>query len=172
MKTNAYSGKEQVVKKSKKWPAAVKALLIKAWFAGAVYFFVGWGLFINSLDQLDLTLALGLVLGAVTDLMVNRILVTFMDNGGDTYKKHIMFYSKKFYFFWVNILYGVLLSFLIAYTYHAINLIAVRIGGLEENRMVLGAEPILYGLFFTAYDALLVSIKNFIKNRFNKGANT
>lgn len=160
----------QAVKKSKKWPAAVKALLIKAWFAGAVYFFVGWGLFINSLDQLDLTLALGLVLGAVTDLMVNRILVTFMDNGGDTYKKYIMFYSKKFYFFWVNILYGVLLSFLIAYTYHAINLIAVRLNDLAENAVVLGAEPILYGIFFTAYDALLVAVKNTIKKRMNKGA--
>ncbi len=155
----------QAVKKSKKWPAAVKALLIKAWFAGAVYFFVGWGLFINSLDQLDLTLALGLVLGAVTDLMVNRILVAFMDNGGDTYKRYIMFYSKKFYFFWVNILYGVLLSFLIAYTYHAINLIAVRLYDLAENAVVLGAEPILYGVFFTVYDALLVAIKNFIKKR-------
>ena len=160
----------QTVKKSKKWPAAVKALLIKAWFAGAVYFFVGWGLFINSLDQLDLTLALGLVLGAVTDLMINRILVTFMDNGGDTYKKYIMFYSKKFYFFWVNILYGVLLSFLIAYTYHAINLIAVRLNDLAENAVVLGAEPILYGIFFTAYDALLVAVKNTIKKRMNKGA--
>lgn len=160
----------QAVKKSKKWPAAVKALLIKAWFAGAVYFFVGWGLFINSLDQLDLTLALGLVLGAVTDLMINRILVTFMDNGGDTYKKYIMFYSKKFYFFWVNILYGVLLSFLIAYTYHAINLIAVRLNDLAENAVVLGAEPILYGIFFTAYDALLVAVKNTIKKRMNKGA--
>lgn len=163
----------QAMKKSKKWPAAVKALLIKAWFAGAVYFFVGWGLFINSLDQLDLTLALGLVLGAVTDLIVNRILVTFMDNGGDTYKKYIMFYSKKFYFFWVNILYGVLLSFLIAYTYHAINLLAVRLYDLAENAVVLGAEPILYGVFFTAYDALLVSIKNSIKKRIKqRGANT
>ena len=163
----------QAMKKSKKWPAAVKALLLKAWFAGAVYFFVGWGLFINSLDQLDLTLALGLVLGAVTDLIVNRILVTFMDNGGDTYKKYIMFYSKKFYFFWVNILYGVLLSFLIAYTYHAINLLAVRLYDLAENAVVLGAEPILYGVFFTAYDALLVSIKNSIKKRIiQRGANT
>ena len=159
----------QAMKKSKKWPAAVKALLIKAWFAGAVYFFVGWGLFINSLDQLDLTLALGLVLGAVTDLMVNRILVTFMDNGGDTYKKHIMFYSKKFYFFWVNILYGVLLSFLIAYTYHAINLIAVRLYDLAENAVVLGAEPILYGVIFTVYDALLVAVKNLIKKRISQG---
>ena len=158
------------MKKSKKWPVAVKALLIKGWFAGAGYFFVGWGLFLGSLDQLDLTFVLGLVLGAVTDLMVNRILI-FLDNGGDAYKKYMMFYSKKFYFFWVNIFYGVLLSFLIAYTYHAINLFAVRLGGLAENTVVLGAEPILYGVFFTVYDALLVTIKNLLKKRINQGAN-
>ncbi len=166
-KTSAPSGKEQAAKKSKKWPVAAKALLLKAWFAGAVYFFVGWGLFLSSLDQLDLTLALGLVLGAVTDLMVNRILI-YMDNGGDAYQTHMMFYSKKFYFFWVNILYGVLLSFLIAYTYHAVNLIAVRLGDLPGNTIVLGAEPILYGVMFAAYDALLVTLKNLIKARINK----
>jgi hypothetical protein len=38
----------------------LKASLIKFWFYGAVYFFVGWGLFLASGDQLDLIVVLGL----------------------------------------------------------------------------------------------------------------
>lgn len=151
-------------KRRKKLPLWWKAFLIKAWFGGAVYFFVGWGLFINTSDQLDITVALGLVLGAVTDFLINRLLV-YLDNGGDAYRPYMLFYSKKFYFFFLNILYGLLLSFLIAYTYHGVNLAAVVLGSVPQGKIALGAEPVLYGILFALYDALCVALKKRIMGR-------
>lgn len=52
-------------------PVWVKALFVKFWFAGAVCYFVMWGLNIrNSLDSLVLT---GAVMGLIVDVLVNPL---------------------------------------------------------------------------------------------------
>ena len=156
--------KELVVKNKKKLPAWLKVIIIKFWFAGAVYFFVGWGLFLNTIDQLDLTLAIGLVLGAITDLMVNRIFRS-MEQGGNEYSIYMMFPKKNFANFLFNVLYGIILAFAVAYTYHFINVAAIHIKRLPETSVVLGAEPILFGVFCMAYDMLFLLIKRLLKKR-------
>ncbi len=142
-------------------PVWLKACVVKWWFAGAVFYFVGWGFFIQSADQLDLTFALGLALGAVTALLITRSLV-FFENGRDNYRRYILCYSRRFFSVPVNLLYGVALSIAVSYTYHIINLLAIRGAGYAPGTIVLGAEPILYGLFFMGYDMLAVGIKNSI----------
>ena len=143
--------KETITYKKKKLPLWLKAVLIKAWFAGAVFFFMGMGLFINSADQLDITLAIGLVLGIITDVMVNRIFVR-MEHGKEEYHPYMMFPQKSVLNFFLNVVYGIILSFLIAYTYNLLNIILIGIKGLPETAIVMGAEPVTFGLIFLAYD--------------------
>lgn len=51
-----------------------KVVLLKAWFAGAVCYFILWGLgiYVNSL--IDMLFILGIVLGMVTDLLTNNVI--------------------------------------------------------------------------------------------------
>ncbi len=166
---------EAFIPKKRKIPVWLRAVLIKAWFAGAVYFFIGWGLFINTTDQLDITLALGLVLGIITDVVVNNIFRGMKRKNIDYYK-YMMFPRKKIASFFLNIIYAIILSFLIAYTYNFINYAAIKINSLPENSIVLGAEPILFGIFCVAYDMLFLAVKrlimNGLKNRDNKDDKT
>lgn len=140
-------------------------MLIKTWFAGAIFFFVGFGLFITTTDQLDLILVMGVLLGAVTDLMVNKIFFTMEREKGE-YLPYIMVPQKKYLGFIFNILYGILLIAFVIYTYNFINIAAISIFKLPETRIVLGGEPVLFGVFCMAYDMLFLQIKKlFVKKR-------
>lgn len=155
------NGNIAAVKKRRKIPVWLKAILLKIWFAGAVFFFAGWGLFISTSDQLDLMLVLGVVLGAVTDLMINRIFF-FMEREKGEYLSFMMVPQKKYLGFILNVLYGILLCAFVVYTYQGINVAAIGIFKLNENTVVLGAEPILFGVFCMAYDMLFLQIKKLI----------
>ena len=155
---------EPMVRKKRKLPSWFKAVFIKFWFAGAVFFFVGWGLFISTADQLDLTLALGLALGTVTDLMVNRIFFS-MERGKGEYQPFIMFPQKKYWGFLLNNSYGIVLCVFVVYTYHIINVVAINVWHLPETSVVLGAEPILFGVFCLVYDMLFLQIKKLLVKR-------
>ncbi len=137
-------------------PVPVKAILIKFWFAGAVYFFIGMGIAsLNTVDQYSLVLILGIVLGMVTDLLVNNIF-RFMETDRADFKPYMVFGQKKFYTFFTNILYNIILSVLIAYTYNSVNLLAVRLSWVEEGGVWLTAEPLLYGVFYLVFDFIVL----------------
>jgi hypothetical protein len=140
----------------------VKACAVKWWFAGAAFYFVGWGLFIQTRDQLELTLALGLALGLVTDILVNRALL-FFETDKKRYGGFIFCYTRNFLSMPVNVLYGIVLAAAVSYSYHFANLLAVNLTGSPPGTVFLGAEPILYGLFFMGFDMLAVWIKNAVK---------
>lgn len=153
-----------------KIPIPIKAIFIKFWFAGAIYFFLGWGIAHNTIDQLDIMIALGLVSGLVTDIIVNTFFAV-LDDEKNNIKKFIMFPPKKFYSVFVNMLYGTILSVCIAYTYTIINLIIIKVNHLPGNTVTLGAEPLLYGAFFVLYDLFFLTIRNliFFKKYLSKG---
>ena len=142
-------------------PAWLKACAVKAWFSGMVFYFIGWGLFIQSSDQLDITLALGLALGVVTDVLINRALIYF-GTDKENYRRFIFAYSKRFFSVPINLVYGIILSFAVAYVYHFINLAAQSVTGQPPETIFLGAEPILYGIFFMGLDMLCVLIKHIL----------
>ncbi|HWQ58369.1 MAG TPA: hypothetical protein VN540_05045 [Clostridia bacterium] len=135
----------------------LKASLIKFWFYGAVYFFVGWGLFLASGDQLDLIVVLGLAMGAVNDLAVNRIFRN-METARLEYHPYMMVPAKAFYAFWLNLLYGLALSILVALFYQFANIVIIRLFELSEESVPLGAEPILYGIVAMLLDIGLVRL--------------
>jgi hypothetical protein len=153
-----------------KIPAVIKAVIIKYWFAGAIYFFIGWGIPYNTIDQLDVMAGLGLAIGLVTDVIVNKILI-LLDDDKNKMRKYIMFSKKKIYSILINLIYGLVLSVFISYTYSYINVLVINIKNLPKESVVLPVEPLLYGLFFLIYDFLFLTIRNliFFKKYFKKG---
>ena len=140
----------------------VKAVLIKAWFAGMVCFFFFWGLGTYVQSQLDMLFIVGLALGFVTDLLVNTIFRYYARTPGAN-DRFMMFPKKGFISLPLNVLYAFLLLFLVVTTYNVINsaLIAVT---KAEDKIPLGVEPILFGLFTMGWDMLLLGAKRMVKS--------
>lgn len=150
-------------KHKRRIPSWLKAVLIKFWFSGAVCYFVMWGLGM-TVSGLDLIAVLAVVLGLVNDLMVNHALRHFEPCPG-AYNKWMMFPIKKFWTVFLNVLYAAVILFFIIQTYTLINVVLVGDAGTVE-RVAVGVEPILFGLLFTGYDVLFVTIKNALAKAF------
>ncbi|MCQ2536783.1 MAG: hypothetical protein MJ124_00115 [Lachnospiraceae bacterium] len=143
-------------------PVPVKAIFIKWWFAGCVYYLVGMGLgALDTVNQFDLVLVLGIVHGMVNDLLINNIF-RFMRTDKSVYDPWMMFPQKKFYTFFCNILYYLAISIGVAYIYNAINVLAQKQGWVESGFVWLKSEPILYGVFFFLSDGFFLLAKSLI----------
>ena len=145
----------------------VKLLFIKAWFAGAVCFFFYWGLG-TYLAGLDLLFVTGFALGVCTDLLTNPVLRFFEKTPGEN-SRWMMISRKGFVTLIWNILYGYLLLFLVYELYILINSTIAQITGAAD-RVFLGVEPILFGLFCLGFDMLLIKAKHIIINTFRGNA--
>ena len=144
-------------KKRWKFPQGPKASLIKFWFYGAVCYFVFWGLGLY-VGGLDLYFVAGIVLGMVTDLLINHFLrFTEQLPGGS--KKWMMVTRRGTAGFFLNMLYGFLLIFLVITAYNVINTVIVSIFG-SENAPLLHVEPLCFGLITMGADMLCVAIRN------------
>ena len=145
-----------------KIPSPVKALFIKFWFNGAVCFFIYWGLGMYIWNTLDMIVVLGVVMGMVTDLLVNNAFRFFEVTRGDN-DKWMMFPKKKFWTFIANIPYAILIVLIVAWIYNVINILLNMANG-TDGQVLLGVEPVLFGVLYVAVDMLFISIKNlFIK---------
>lgn len=141
----------------------VKMLFIKAWFAGAVCFFFVWGLGSYLADELDVLAVTGLALGVVTDLLTNPALRFFEKTRGEN-ARWMMVTGKGLSSLFLNVLHAYAVLLLVYALYNVINLAAVRLTGVPD-RVVLGVEPVLFGLFCLGFDLLLIQIKHFIRRR-------
>jgi hypothetical protein len=140
----------------------VKALLIKAWFAGATCFFFLWGLGTMLNHWLDQLVVLGLALGAVTDLLTNNIYRFYAKTPGAN-DRWMMFPQKAFYTLPLNLIYAFVLLFLVVTTYNVVNAAILGLG-LAQGGTPLGVGPILFGVFTAAWDTLLIQIKRTAQN--------
>ena len=148
-------------KKRWKFPQGLKASLIKFWFYGAVCFFVFWGLGLY-LGGLDLQFVGAIVLGMVTDLLINHFLrFTEQLPGGS--KKWIMVTKRGTAGFFMNLLYGFVLLFLVVTVYQAINTVIFTLHGGSEGAPLLTVEPLGFGLAAMGADMLCVTIRNTLK---------
>lgn len=146
----------------------VKMLLIKAWFAGAVCFFFIWGLGTVLASELDILVVTGFALGAVTDLMTNPVLRFFEKTPGEN-EHWMMVTGRGTAGLFLNILYGYLLLFLVYLLYNGINIAAGRLLG-TEGAVVLGVEPILFGVFCLGFDLLLIQGKGALRRMLRNAA--
>lgn len=135
----------------------VKMLLIKGWFAGAVCFFFIWGLGAILTSELDILVVTGFALGLVTDLLTNNVLRFFEKTPGEN-DRWIMVTRRGTAGLLLNVLYGYLLLFLVYLLYNGINIAAGVLLG-TPGIVVLGVEPILFGVFCLGFDLLLLQVK-------------
>lgn len=139
-------------------PSWVKALFIKFWFNGAVCFFIFWGLGIIIPNMENMIIVLAISMGMVTDLLVNNIFRFFASPEGSN-DKWMMFPKKKYSSFFLNMVYSFGLLLAVIWIYNVINLVANAVMGTELV-IYLGVEPILFGIFYMAFDLLFILIKN------------
>ena len=137
---------------------SLKALLIKFWFNGATCFFFLWGLGAYLHSWLDQMVVLALALGAVTDLLTNNVFRFYARTPG-TNDRWMMFPPRAFYTLPLNLLYAGLLLFLVMTTYNVVNAAIIGITGAKDT-LPLGVGPILFGVFTTAWDILLIKLKH------------
>lgn len=141
-------------------PSWIKALFIKFWFNGAVCFFIFWGLglYIGSMENMILVMAV--VLGMVTDVLVNNMFRFFERYEGQN-SKWMMFPQKKFWTFFVNIIYAFIILLGVIWFYNIFNGVLNNIKN-TENQIYLGVEPIVFGLSYMVIDLFFIGIKNLI----------
>ena len=148
-------------KKRWKFPQGLKASLIKFWFYGAVCNFVYWGQGLY-LVGLHLYFVAGIVLGMVTDLLINHFL-RFTEKLPGGSKKWMMVTRRGAAGFFLNLLYGFLLIFLVITAYNVINTVIVTLYAGSETAPLLTVEPIVFGLTATGADTLCVTIRNTLR---------
>lgn len=138
-------------------PDWLKAVLIKFWFAGAVCFFIFWGLGNYITATLDMMLVFGMALGIITDLLTNNVLRFFAETHGAN-DRWMMFPKKKFSSFFLNIIYAFVLLALVQWIYNGINIVLNTSNGTVDT-VYLGVEPLLFGLFYVVLDLVFITVK-------------
>ena len=138
-----------------------KVLLLKAWFAGAVCYFILWGLGMYIYSLIDMLFIMGIVLGMATDLLTNNV-IRFIETTPGENDKWLMFPKKGMVSFFLNLVYACVLVFCVYLLYSGINLVLVKIIG-NADTVPLGVEPVLYGVFTMGFDVLFVGCKNLFR---------
>ncbi|MBQ9648457.1 MAG: hypothetical protein IJV43_08880 [Oscillospiraceae bacterium] len=134
-----------------------KAILIKMWFAGSVCFFIFWGLSAHISARLDLLLVFAVALGVVTDVLTNSILRYFAKTPSAN-DRWMMFPQKKYITFFLNIVYAMVLLACVDLFYNLLNLAILAVAG-GGDAVPVGVEPILFGVLYTGFDLLFISMK-------------
>ena len=138
----------------------MKAVLLKWWFAGAVCFFFLWGLGTVVPNRENQLIIVGLALGALTDLFTNNIFRFYARTPGEN-DWWMMFPRNSFSTLPLNIVYGYVILFLVVLTYNAVNAFLIAATGVQD-KIPLGVGPILFGLFCTGWDLLLLAAKRML----------
>lgn len=136
----------------------VKILFIKFWFPAAVCYFFIWGLGVYVTNLLDMLVITGIALGMVTDILTNNVLRWFARTEGE-HDRWMMFPKKRYWTFPLNILYAWLVLYLVVMLYNMINVLVNMVTG-AGGTVVLGVEPVLFGLFYMGFDTLLIEAKH------------
>lgn len=141
-----------------KIPSWILALFMKFWFNGAVCFFIFWGLGLYIHDMFDMIVVMAVVLGIVTDILVNNAFRFFERYPGQN-SKWMMFPQKKYWTFLANIPYAFVILYCVMWLYNVINVGMNMLKG-TEGAIHLGVEPLLFGLFYMGIDMCFIGIKN------------
>ena len=144
-----------------KLPTQFKLLFVKFWFPAAVCFFFLWGLGAYVSSTLDLLVITGLALGTVTDLLTNNALRFFAQTEGAN-DKWMMVPKKRFLSLPLNILVSGIILFLVFTLYNMLNRLLISVTHAPAGSVPLGVEPILFGIFYLAFDSLLIFAKRLL----------
>ncbi len=150
-----------------------KSYFVIWWFAGAVYFFVGWGTNLGQLeDPFALIFFLGLGMGLVTAFLINPIIYHMF-----TIQRRGKIANKKYFqrsvlqgalFKLLDFLKAFVINILIFITYQLLNQALILLLELNPDRVVVPGEPILYATFYTFYYSIFVGIANTVAKALSK----
>jgi hypothetical protein len=140
-------------------PTWVKAIFIKWWFAGAVCFFIMWGIGLSGLESIALV---GVIWGALVDILINPIF-RMMESNKKEYNVYMMFPFpfKAFWTFFTNVLYYLCITFVVNYCYLGVNELINLMKG-TSGLYYVGVEPLLFGVFCVVADMICIGIKDLI----------
>lgn len=138
-----------------------KVLFLKAWFPGAVCYFILWGLGLYIGNLIDMLFVLGVVLGMATDLLTNNV-IRFIESTPGENDKWLLFPKKGMASFFLNMVYAIVLIILVYLLYGLINRTIIAFTGNAET-VPLGVEPVLFGVFTMGFDVLFVKCRNLMK---------
>lgn len=140
----------------------VKLLLIKFWFYGATCFFFLWGLGIYIQNAFDQAAVLAVGMGFVTDLLTNNVIRFFASTKGGN-DRWMMYPRKGFISLPCNLLHAVTVLFLVCTLYRMINSTVISLNRADADAVPLGVGPVLFGVFCTAIDMLLIKAKHLLQ---------
>ncbi len=132
-------------------PTWLKAFFVKIWSNGVVCFLFVWGMQSYITDHLDLMVLTGIMLGIINDLFVNTAFMHFQSDERE-YDNYMMFPFpfKKFWTFFANIAYYIVVVFIVYFgIYYWVN-----------QLVTFGLEPITFGLFTMLFDMAFIGIKD------------
>ncbi|MDE6372947.1 MAG: hypothetical protein K2L72_00435, partial [Clostridia bacterium] len=144
-------------------PTWIKALFVKFWFAGAVCYFIILGLGRVVPDALDQAVLAGAVLGVFTDLFVNPIF-RYMESSEKEYNNYMMFPFpfKKFWTFFTNIIYYILVGLVVMLMYSGVNQLFKLINNQYDGYVTVAVGPLIYGVFCVIADMVFIGVKDLI----------
>ena len=79
--------------------------------------------------------------------------------------------QKKFWTLFLNILYAFVILACVVTSYQFVNTLIVTVTEAPEGTVPLGVEPILFGLFYLAFDMLFIFMKNTVIKIFRDADN-
>ena len=139
--------------KKPKIGAALRAFIVKWWFAGAVCYFFWWGLTMYVGSALDLFFIVSIALGIVTDVLTNSVLRAM--GGNDRF---MVFPRNTILSLFLNIVYSFILMLFVRTTYVAINVAWTAFSG-NEDALLLDVAPITFGIFVAGWDMVFLMMK-------------
>lgn len=136
----------------------VKILFLKAWFSGAVCYFILWGLGTYLYSLIDMLFVLGIVQGLVTDLLLNNV-IRFIEKVPGENDKWLLVTAKGMAGFFLNLIYGMVIIACVYGLYGFVNRTIIAITGAVDS-LPLGVEPVMFGIFCMAVDMVFVGMKH------------
>ena len=133
-----------------------KALFIKFWFSGVVCYFFIWGLGMYIPSNLDLYFVTAIGMGFVKDILENN-LYRFVANPEGSNDRWMMFPKKSYMSLVFNVLYAILVTGCVYFTYQGINFVGTS---GNNDRVVFGVEPIFFGIFNMGFELLFLWMKH------------
>ena len=142
-------------------PYWLKAVFLKYWFFGAIYFFVMMGL--AELSGENAAILAGTISGCLFDIVVYNILI-MMDSDLNESRHYMIFKSKKIWSIFINIVYQVALFIL------TMIICSSLLSLIEKEGQVTYflREPFSVALVLSLLDATALFIKNIIVFLVNK----
>ena len=133
-----------------------KALFIKFWFSGVVCYFFIWGLGMYIPSNLDLYFVTAIGMGFVKDILEHN-LYRFVANPEGSNDIWMMFPKKSYMSLVFNVLYAILVTGCVYFTYQGINFVGTS---GNNDRVVFGVEPIFFGIFYMGFELLFLWMKH------------